>query len=66
MIPYSIKIYDVENKQLLKVVASDSQKEIVLYGDSLNYNITEQKYFEDENVTIVKMNTEPIETKYLK
>lgn len=66
VIPYSIKIYDVENKQLLKVVASDSQKEIVLYGDSLNYSITEQKYFEDENVTIVKMNTEPIETKYLK
>ena len=63
VVPYSIEIHSIGDKQLLKVVASDSQKEIILYGDSLHYSITDQKYFEEENITVVKMNTELIETK---
>lgn len=63
IVPYSIEIHDVNNKQVLKVVESDSQQEIILYGSSLDFEITGQKYFDEEQLTVVKMNVTNITNK---
>lgn len=56
VVPYSIEIHNVNNKQVLKVVQSDTQQEIILYGSTLDFEITNQKYFEEEDLTVIKMN----------
>ena len=56
VVPYSIEIHNVNNKQVLKVVQSDTQQEIILYGSTLDFEITNQTYFEEEDLTVIKMN----------
>lgn len=60
VIPYSIGIYDINGKSILKILEDDSQKEIVLFKDELEYSIKDYKYFNEEELTVVKINTEPI------
>ena len=60
VIPYSIGIYDINGKSVLKILEDDSQSEIVLFKDELDYVINDYKYFEDEEITVVKIDTEPI------
>lgn len=57
IVPYSIKIYENDGKQVLKVQKNDSQKEIILFKDFLNYEITSKQYIEEENLLIVKIET---------
>lgn len=60
VIPYSIGIYDINGKSVLKILEDDSQSEIVLFKNELDYVINDYKYFEDEEITVVKIDTEPI------
>lgn len=52
IVPYSIKIYD---NGILKIKKEDSQKEIILFKDDLNYKVKSTKYLEEEKLIIVKI-----------
>lgn len=52
IVSYSIKIYD---NGILKIKKEDSQKEIILFKDDLNYEVKSTKYLEEENLIIVKI-----------
>lgn len=57
IVPYSIKIYDNNNRQILKIEKNDSQNEIILFKDSLDYEITSKHYLEEENLIVTKVDT---------
>ena len=57
IVPYSIKIYEKDNKQILKIENNDSQKEIILFKNLLNYTIISNQYLKDENLIIAKIET---------
>lgn len=60
VIPYSIGIYDINGKQVLRINENDAQKEIVLFKEELDFTIQDSKYFEEENLTIVKIETKVV------
>lgn len=57
VIPYSIKIYEKNGKQILKIEKNDSQKEIILFKELLNYEIKSSHYLEQEKLTVTKIET---------
>lgn len=57
IVPYSIKIYEKDNKQILKIENNDSQKKIILFKNLLNYTIISNQYLKDENLIIAKIET---------
>src|SRR5574344_793467 len=56
VIPYSIKVEYINDTPVLKKVNEDSQKEIVLYKDSMDYEITSIKNVDNINIVSIETN----------
>ena len=63
VVPYSVVIKDVDGRYHLQVVNNDSQSEVILFGPSLDYEIKEKRYFEDEALTVYKISAKPVKEK---
>ena len=63
VVPYSVVVKDISGKYHLQVSNNDSQKEVILFGPSLNYEIQDKKYFEDEDLTVYKISTKLVKEK---
>lgn len=63
VVPYSVVVKDTAGKYHLQVSSNDSQKEVILFGPSLNYEIQDKKYFEDEDLTVYKISTKLVKEK---
>lgn len=58
VIPYSIKLYEVNGKDVLKISENDSQNEIIVFKSEMDLSIKDTKYLEDDNLVVLKIETD--------